>query len=63
MVNLRISLSPKVADALASLAYSELRDPRDQAVFLLQQSLERLGLLVVPQTMVQSAQGGKDERK
>ena len=45
MVKLRVSLSPDEADALARLAYFELRDPRDQIRFILCRELERLGLL------------------
>lgn len=45
MVNLRVTLSPQEADALAKLAYSKLRDPRDQIRWLLRRELQRLKLL------------------
>jgi hypothetical protein len=41
MVNLRVSLSPQEADALAKLAYSQLREPANQLRWLLQQALRQ----------------------
>lgn len=48
MVIFRISLNSTEADALAKLAYSELRDPRDQLRWILSRELERVGLLSSP---------------
>ena len=43
---LQITLSPREADALARLAGSELRDPRDQIRLMVRGELERSGLLL-----------------
>ena len=45
MVNLRISLTPIEAVALSKVSAAELRDPRDQIRWFLQQELGRLGYL------------------
>lgn len=45
MVRLQVRLDPTEADALAKLAFRELRDPRDQVRLILRTELERRGLL------------------
>ncbi len=42
---LMVTLEQREADALAHLAALELRDPREEARFLVRQELIRLGLL------------------
>lgn len=42
---LMVTLEPDEADALARLATLEVREPREQARFLVRQELIRLGLL------------------
>lgn len=42
---LTIRFEPEEADALARLAVAELREPREQARFLVRQELIRLGVL------------------
>lgn len=41
----QISFAENEADALARLAYSEMRDPREQVRWIVCQELKRLGLL------------------
>jgi hypothetical protein len=50
-----VPLRPETADALRQLARQELRDPRLQAQWLLEDGLKRAGVLVVGQ-----AGGGED---
>ena len=57
MIRLQIGLSTTEAEALARWAISEMRDPRDQIRFLLQQELQRRGLL--PGSGAHGEQGGK----
>ena len=45
MFTFYIKLSKKEAIGLTTLANKELRDPRDQARFIVHQELERRGLL------------------
>ena len=47
MVRLQVMLDPAEADALATWAESELRDPRDQIRLVVRRELERRGLLHV----------------
>ena len=44
MTRFQISLNKDEAEALARLAASELRDPRDQIRLVIRRELERLGL-------------------
>jgi hypothetical protein len=48
MTRLQITLSQAEADALARWATSELRDPRDQILFILRRELEHRRLLPPP---------------
>jgi hypothetical protein len=45
MVRLQVMLDPAEAEALATWAECELRDPRDQIRLVVRRELERLGLL------------------
>ena len=49
MTRFQVTLDGAEADALAQLAASELRDPRDQLRVILRQELTRLGLLPLGQ--------------
>ncbi len=64
MVRLQVMLDPAEAEALATWAECELRDPRDQIRLVLRRELERLGLLeanremrVGPDGAIQADQG------
>jgi len=48
MTKLMVSLENTEAEALAQLAYAELRDPREQLRLILRQELARRGLLNTP---------------
>ncbi|HEM61072.1 MAG TPA: hypothetical protein ENO24_02180 [Chloroflexi bacterium] len=45
MVRLQVMLDPVEAEALATWAESELRDPRDQIRLVVRREMERRGLL------------------
>jgi len=45
MTKLMVTLENTEAEALAQLAYAELRDPREQLRLILRQELARRGLL------------------
>jgi len=62
MVRLQVMLDPAEADALATWAESELRDPRDQIRLVVRRELERRGLLHVAEDApdVQESPSGLD---
>ncbi len=45
MVKLQVTLSPREAEALARLAYAQLRDPREQIRLIVRRELRRRRLL------------------
>lgn len=52
MIKLQVTLDEAEADALAKLAYSELRDPRDQIRLIVRRELEKLGLLSIDTSQI-----------
>ena len=48
MIRWMITLSEKEAKEIVQMAYAELREPRDQVRYMLQQELVRRGLLPKP---------------
>jgi len=64
MVRLQVMLDPAEADALATWAESELRDPRDQIRLVVRQELKRRGLLHVAENApeVQESPSGLDRK-
>jgi len=59
MNRLSIYLSELETEALAQCAAEEMREPRDQARFLIHQELLRRGLLSDPSTQPQVVEVGK----
>lgn len=57
MVRLQIVLDPAEAEALATWADCELRDPRDQVRLVLRRELQRQGLLDANDEAVKGEQG------
>jgi hypothetical protein len=64
MVRLQVMLDPAEADALATWAESELRDPRDQIRLVVRQELKRRGLLHLAEDVpdVQDSPSGTDRK-
>ena len=62
MVRLQVMLDPVEAEALATWAESELRDPRDQIRLVVRRELERRGLLHIVENApdVQESPSGLD---
>lgn len=58
---LQVSLNRMEADALANLAASELRDPRDQIRLVVRQELQRRGLLPATRQEAVAAQATRVE--
>jgi hypothetical protein len=52
-----VPLRPETADALRALARQELRDPRLQAQWLLEDGLRQAGVLTAPETKTAPAPG------
>lgn len=51
MTRITIILNDKEKIALRALANNQLRDPRDQAVFIIRRELERLGMIEITNSM------------